>query len=284
MKLLFKQDLFLGIRALVYALFAVLLMLLDHHSYFFHTSRNKVSSIITPLQYVMHAPAQFASSVSTHLISREKLLKENNQLQKENLLLNSKLQELSILQQQNTQLQKLLKSSNSLKGQFIETQILMLDPAAYLAQMVIDKGAHAAIKVGEPVLDAYGVVGQIVQVDPWSSRVMLLTDRRSAIPVQFKKDGYRAVAVGDGAGHTLYLHNVPQTEKIKVGDELLTSGLGQRFPVGYPVGKVVEVVNPPGEQFARITLAPAAHLHRSRLLLVYKKASKGVTKKAEPQS
>ena len=122
--------------------------------------------------------------------------------------------------------------------------------------------------LGQPVLDARGLMGQVVELMPYTSRVLLLTDTTHSIPVQVNRNGLRAIASGTGNPERLELRHVADTADIKEGDLLVSSGLGQRFPAGYPVATVKEVIHDSGQPFAIVRAVPTAALNRSRYLLL----------------
>ena len=110
-------------------------------------------------------------------------------------------------------------------------------------------------------------MGQIVTDEPSLSRVMLLSDPRSAIPVQIQRNGIRAIVVGTGQ-NILKLNDISETQDVRTGDLVVTSGLGGRFPLGYPVGKIISIRSNPAGQFSDIIVSPSAHLNQSRLVLL----------------
>ncbi|MAZ77412.1 MAG: rod shape-determining protein MreC [Legionellaceae bacterium] len=268
MRLIFKKDVWLGARACGFALGAILLMWLDHHSPFLHRARNQGAFIVTPVEYLVSEPAKLIKDAAVDLQTREHLQAENTRLRAQQIVLESHLQKLMALQEENAQLRELLNSSKKLGSKTLEAQVLLvsLDPSEQ--QLVLDKGEHSQIFPGQAVLDAYGVIGQVLDVQPFTSHVMLLTNRKSNIPVENQRTHLRSIAVGDGPVNTLSLRGVTQTTDVKVGDMMITSGLGGRFPFGYPVGKVVKVEQPAGAQFSTVILQPAAHLDSSRLVLL----------------
>ena len=138
----------------------------------------------------------------------------------------------------------------------------------YVRQIILSRGGNAGTYVGQPVLDATGVLGQVIKVNPMSSQVLLITDPRSAVPVQDSVNDIRGIVVGNGVNNQLNMINMPTTTAIKPGDVLVTSGLGQRFPAGYPIGTVQSVERKSGRQFAVITVRPSAAINRSRLVLL----------------
>lgn len=241
---------------------------MDHRETYFGKIRSTLSVVVAPVQYAVHWPLQVAGWVDSSISSHESLLKENAHLRVDQILLRAKVQKLISLEKENKKLRALLQSSPRAQGKVVAAQLLAVDTDPFNHQVILDKGTNAGVYVGQPVLDANGVMGQVMKVGPLTSLVLLLTDSRSAIPVQVNSNGTRAIARGTGAVDSLTLLNVPKTSKMKVGDLLVTSGLGQRFPEGYPVGIVKSMITKPGNHFAEITVTPSAHLNGSRLVLV----------------
>ena len=143
-----------------------------------------------------------------------------------------------------------------------------VDPNPFTHRILIDKGERDGVFLGQPVLDARGLMGQVVEIMPYTARVLLLTDSTHSIPVQVNRNGLRAIASGVGNPESLDLRHVADTADIKEGDLLVSSGLGQRFPAGYPVAVVTKVVHDPGQPFALVRAKPTASLNRSRYVLL----------------
>ena len=267
-KKIFKQDKTLGLRAIIYIVIAILLMIADQQNHWFHKVREKANAVTLPIEYTVDWPIRFVESLVEDVETQSSLLKENQKLKAETQLLQSQVQKMLAIQSDNKQLRQLLESSAKAGGRVLQAQILAVSPDPFLHQFIIDKGTKQGVYQGQPVLDAYGVMGQVIQVGVLTSRVMLLTDNSSAIPVQDSRTGLRSIAEGDSDNSMMRLVNVTQTTSIKTGDLLITSGLGQRYPFGYPVGRVVSVEQKPGEHFLSILIQPTAHLNRSRLVLL----------------
>lgn len=259
------------------------LMTMDHQFDYFSRFRSMLSLVVAPMQYMVDRPVEFIRWVDTSFTTQQNLLVENAQLRARQLLLYAKLQKVLALEQENEQLKALLRSSTSIHEKVTVAQLLAVDLAPYTQQIVIDKGERDGVYLGQPVLDAYGVMGQIIAVGPVNSRVLLITDTRSAVPVQNNRNGNRAIAGGLGFDGSLELINVPITTDFRKGDFLVTSGLGGNYPPGYPVGVVSKVKLTQGERFANINIMPAAHVNQSRqVLLVWPK--KGTLIKNEKPS
>ncbi|NNM58344.1 MAG: rod shape-determining protein MreC [Legionellales bacterium] len=227
-----------------------------------------LSAAVAPLQFAISAPFDVLGWAKDSFTTHQKLLTENADLNAELLLQQAQIQKILELERENAQLRALLKSASYLTSNVKMAQILAVDVDPYLSQAILDKGSQNGVFVGQPVIDATGVMGQVIQVGFLTSRVMLITDSRSAVPVQDVRTGVRAIAAGTGPQRPLSLTNVPDTADIKVGDKLLTSGLDLLYPVGYPLGVVKTVDFQSGEPFATITVEPAANLNESRQVLL----------------
>ncbi len=268
MKPIFTEGPLLGIRTLLLIVLSVGLLLTDTRTNQLHTLRNGLATAVMPIQYMVSLPADVISWSQSNFVSHSSLVAENTRLQAEAQLMQARLQKLLTLQHENNQLRELLSSAPTTVTKMLASQLISVNTNHFAKQFVIDKGKSAGVYLGQPVLDAYGVIGQVVQVNLLTSRVMLISDLHSAIPVQDVKSNTRAILIGDGDNQSLSLLHVPKTTKLKVGDELVTSGLGQCFPVGYPAGTISAVERESGRNFATITVTPKAHVSQSRLFLL----------------
>ncbi len=223
-----------------------------------------------PIYWVAAIPSRVGEWSDTHLHSRSVLLEENERLHRENLILQGRAHQMASLQAENVRLRALLNSTEMLRDDVLVAELLGVSPDPLRHQLVLNKGADDGVFVGQPLIDADGLMGQIVELSGGSSRALLITDATHSVPVQVNRNGVRAIAEGSGSLGTLEVHHVSATTDIQEGDLLVTSGLGGRFPVGYPVAVVSEIVRDPGQPFARITAVPTAALDRSRhVLLVF---------------
>ncbi len=243
-------------------------MLLDHNNAHFHRVRSSFSVVVTPLQFVVNLPIGIANWIITDVKSQHDLLDQNANLKAQVIILKEQLQKQLAIESENRQLRELLQSSAQSTDWVSVAQLLAVSLEPFVHQVVINRGSNSNVFIGQPILDSFGVMGQVVQVGPLSSRVLLITDPTSEIPVQVQRNGIRAIAVGDAESGMLSLKNVIETADMQKGDLLITSGLGGRYPFGYPVGTIASVVRDSGGQFADIKVKPAAHLTRSRLVLL----------------
>lgn len=271
-KPLFTQGPSITARLVVFGLASILLMTADHRVHSLETLRGALSVVVYPLQYAVDLPVAIGHWVSETTTSRHKLLEENSALRTQQFVLKTELQKMAALEAENLRLRALHESSAQVDGRILIAEIMAVDLDPYTHRVIIDKGTDNGVCVGQPLLDADGVMGQITHVGPLSATAMLITDVSQAIPVQVNRNGLRAVAVGTGAMDELRLPHLPNNADIRAGDLLVTSGLGGHYPQGYPVARVTQVRHNPGRPFATVMAAPTAHLDRSReVMLVWPK-------------
>jgi rod shape-determining protein MreC len=213
-------------------------------------------------------PSDLTSWTSDYFQSRADLRERNKSLQATNLLNSFHLQKLRGLERENLRLRELLGSSFRLPEHVLMAELLRIDSDLLSQHVVINKGENDAIFEGQPVLDSDGVMGQVMAVSRFSSRVILVTDPSHGTPVQVNRNGLRSVARGRGLNKLLQLEYLPHKSDIRAGDLLVTSGLSGRFPAGYPVGTVIKVTESLGKKFSKVTVEPAANISTSREVLL----------------
>jgi rod shape-determining protein MreC len=243
-------------------------MVVDHHQSHLKIIRSALSTLVYPLQYAVNLPVEFTEWVSVSLVTHNKLLEENARLKNEHLMLSSKLQRFEILESENRRLRDLLESSFRLNDKVLVAELIAVELQTFRRQIVINKGKREGAYDGQPIVDAAGIMGQIIHVGPFSSTVLLITDPNHALPVQVNRNGLRSIAVGTGQNDKLLLENLPNNSDIRVGDLIISSGLGRRFPSGYPVGQIEQISRDPGEAFAKVVIKPSAQLSKSREVLM----------------
>ncbi|WP_081009774.1 rod shape-determining protein MreC [Pseudomonas asplenii] len=268
MKPLFAKGPSLGVRLLVLVVLSVALMVVDARFTVLKPIRSQASLVLMQSYWITDLPQRLWQGVASQFGSRTELVAENEKLQTENLLLQGRLQKLAALTEQNVRLRELLNSSALVNEKVEVAELIGMDPNPFTHRIIINKGERDGVVLGQPVLDARGLMGQVVELMPYTSRVLLLTDTTHSIPVQVNRNGLRAIASGTGNPERLELRHVADTADIKEGDLLVSSGLGQRFPAGYPVATVKEVIHDSGQPFAIVRAVPTAALNRSRYLLL----------------
>lgn len=239
--------------------------------------RTYLSVLITPLQWLVDAPARMADTVSDVVVGRSTLIAENDRLRTESLVLEQRVLQNATLMAENRRLRALLNAGSRLKDKVKLAELIGVNPDPFQHEILTNLGTEDGIFLGQPALDSGGVMGQVVSVSPFTSRVMLVTDSRAAVPVELVRTGFRSVALGNGNPEKLELDFVPSTTDIRVGDLLVTSGLGGTFPSGYPVAEVSQVTRDPGQQFMLIEAAPTARLDKSRHLLLVEGSGNSVS-------
>ena len=230
--------------------------------------RGLLVSLVSPVYLVAESPYIVGESLDTLASTNQQLREQNAALQQQILELAQVSQQYVALKSENDRMRELLGSQARLPYEVLVSELVGIVPDPATHQVVIDKGANANLQAGQAVLDANGLYGQIVEVGQFTSRVLLVTDANHAIPVQVNRNGLRSIAGGTGEADLLTLENVPVSADIAEGDLIETSGLGGRFPPGYPVGVVLSVVVEATSTYAQVEVRPTADLDRSRHLLV----------------
>lgn len=213
-------------------------------------------------------PRDAWTSVADFMQSREQLRENNRRLQQENLVLQGRTQQFVAAMAEITRYRALLNSAQLVAREVMVTEVISVssDPTRHL--LILDKGADDGVKIGQPLLGAEGLMGQIVEVGANSSRALLISDLTHAVPVQINRNGVRGIAEGAGDLDRLIIRHIAATTDIVIGDLLVTSGLGGRFPPGYPVAVVSSITLPDGAAFAQIEAQPLAYLDRGRHVLI----------------
>ncbi|MDR3442616.1 MAG: rod shape-determining protein MreC [Legionella sp.] len=247
---------------------SVFLMFSDYHYRYLDSVRGGFSLVVSPLQYAVDYPVRVVGWVQSLVSAKKALINENMRLRYQQAMLAAELQKLIVIQKENSQLKELLLTSSKANMSAMAAQILAVDTSNARQVVVLNKGKRDGVYVGQPILDAKGVMGQIVDVGPLTSTVLLISDSKSAVPVRNNRTGERAILVGTNEIERLSLINLPNTSSIHPGDVLVTSGLDRRYPEGYPVGRVEQVNSIPGEDFVKVKVSPVALLNRNRLVLL----------------
>ena len=276
----------LGLRFLLLTVFSLSLMLVDNRDDHLSRLRQIFSVAVYPIQITVSFPFKAWEVVSVSLSDRGSLLNENAELKSEQLKHEVRLQRMAALEAENIRLRVMLDSSPRVADRVLVAEILAVDLDPYRQRFSINRGLGDGVYVGQALLDANGIAGQIAGVDTFTSEVILISDADHAVPVSVNRNGLRTIAVGTGDSRRLSLPYLTNNADIESGDLLVSSGLGGVFPSGYPVGRVVEVRRQPGQLFAEVVAEPAAELNRDReVLLVWAaedtKQSTGTTGLAE---
>jgi rod shape-determining protein MreC len=269
-KLLFSKGPSYFSRVVLLVILAVSLLVIGRYTYWLDPVRSKLDLLTMPFYWASDIPERLSGWIDDRFLSRQEIETENKLLRNKVRVQESRLQQMGALVADNLSLRQLMNSSEIVQDRVLVAELIGVSPDPLVHKVVVDKGSNDGIYVGQPLLDAFGLMGQVVSVTPFSAQALLITDNSHAIPVQVTRNNVRTVAEGVGDLYELRLRYVSSTMDIKTGDILVSSGLGGRFPVGYPVAQVETITFDPGEAFATVIARPAARLDRSRhVLLVF---------------
>ncbi len=257
-----------GLRLIVLCILSVAIMVLDHNNDHLQTVRRILSAAVHPVRLVIDAPFSLGHWIGDSTATRSELTNENRRLKDQNLIQSARLQRLVALEAENTRLRALLDSTAKVSGRVLVGEILSVDMNPFRHHITINKGSNDGIYVGQALIDADGIIGQVVRDQFFSAEALLITDIDHALPVEIVRSRLRTIAVGTGDLERLSLPFLPRNADVVDGDILVTSGLGGTFPPGYPVGIVSEIARDSGEPFLAVSARPAAALNRIREVLL----------------
>ena len=283
MKPIFSRGPSLQLRLFLAVIVAIVLIIADSRLGTFVKIRNYMDTAVSPFYFLANGPRKVLDSVSETLATRQQLELENRALRQELLLKNSDILLLGQFKQENARLRELLGSPLRQDEHKMVTQVISTGSDPYSDQVVIDKGSDNGVYEGQPVISDKGVVGQVVAVAKMTSRVLLICDASHALPIQVLRNDIRVIAAGSGCTDDLQLEHLPGNTDIRVGDVLVTSGLGGRFPEGYPVGVVSSVKVDNQRAYTVIQARPTAGLQRLRYLLLLWGADRNGTMPLPPE-
>ncbi|HVJ30140.1 MAG TPA: rod shape-determining protein MreC [Gammaproteobacteria bacterium] len=271
----------MGARFLLLAIVCIALMLLDRRDQHLVRVRQALDMVVYPVRVAVDLPFSTWHSMRDTFAERNALIEENRQFRRERLETEGRLQRLDGLERENQRLRELLDSTARVGSRALVAEILSVELDPY-RQRLLNRGLVDGVYVGQALIDAQGVVGQVVRVGPLTSEALLITDADSAVPVSVNRNGLRTIAVGTGDSGRLRLRNITNNASIVVGDVLMSSGLGGVFPAGYPVGRVTEVTLRPEQGFAEVLAEPSSTLDRDREVLLLWDSSEAAPQAAEP--
>lgn len=253
---------------MLYGLLAVVLMAMDHRGQYVARVRGLAQYAVEPVYYVVEWPVSALRNLFGQFQSQRSLRHDNERLRQELLGQQGRLQRMQTLAEENQRLRALFEGAQSQPYDFMFAELLQVELDPFAHQVLIDRGSSDGVEVGQAVIDGQGVMGQVEDVHLHSARVRLISDPSHALPVQINRTGLRTVAFGLGETHRLSLPNVPREADVRAGDLVVTSGLGGRFPGGYPVAEITAIDREEGLTFARVEAKPLAALDQGREVLL----------------
>lgn len=267
---LFPRGAGVGVRAFFLALAALVMWFADQRGVpALEQTRSVLATLLHPVIVVSASPANVIDA-SKQFVNRKVLAADNQALRQRELQLRAQMLKFQALDAENARLRRLLASARVMKDKTMVAEVFAVSQDPYLQQISINKGSNAGVFIGQALVDAYGVLGQVVRVHPTHSVALLITDASHGIPVEVNRTGLQTIARGGGGkdGRALTLPFLPGNADVQPGDLLVTSGLGGRFPPGYPVGEVFDVKRGTAVHFMQASVAPAARLYQSREVLL----------------
>lgn len=258
----------LGVRLLALMALSLLLMMLDHRQHHLDSVRRVIGAAVYPIQVIVDAPFRLWEWLAESTADRNELQLEVGRLQAERLLTRARLQQLTALRAENDRLRDLLEARTQIRDEIRVAEIMAVDANPYRHNIVIDIGSSDGVYDGQAIIDADGVIGQVLKTGLATSQAILISDPSHALPVEVNRNGLRTIANGTGEFDRLDLPFLPNNADIRVGDLLVTSGLGGAFPAGYPVAVVSSVNRIPQAPFADVTAVPSSALDQVREIML----------------
>lgn len=247
-------------RLIFVIIVSCVLMYQDTKDGYSKTLRTYLSVFAYPVTYVANLPKNTLQGLSLRLSERASIINENKKLKEENIQLKSQLQEVYKLDAENKRLYELLGSYPDRKKNFLFADIIATSPVLDRRQITINKGSIDGVNIGDAIADPYGIIGHVIRDQVFSSEILLIADLEHAIPIEITSTGERAIAYGTGDINRLEIRSLPPNSKAKKGNAVITSGLGGRYPEGFPVGEITRVERIEGENLLAIDLSPFANL------------------------
>ncbi|MHB8535785.1 MAG: rod shape-determining protein MreC [Sulfuricaulis sp.] len=258
-------------RLILLTVLSAALMILDHRGHHLEKIRASLNVLAYPILLVAEAPAYVGRSLGDFFTTRAALRADNEKLLAERQALLARQLQFDALQEENNRLRRMLGSAEQVADKALAAELIEVSSEPFTRKIVVAKGSQDGVYVGQPVIDAHGIMGQVTQVSSDFSRVTLITDAGHAIPVLDNRSGLRTIVFGTGDPDVLKVPYLTASADIKEGDLLVSSGMGGTFPPGYPVAHVSKIVNDPNESFLAIGARPAAQLnHGKQVLLIWR--------------
>ena len=258
----------LNTKLIIFVVLSFILLINDQRNNYLSILRNSIAIAIYPLQSAVEIPSRLTDWFELRIKSKEILIKENQNLLSQQKINSSILQRYESLEQENERLKQILNAASNLDNKVEITRIISVNVNPYRHTIVIDKGERDGVYEGQVLLDADGVIGQILHTNFLTSEAILISDSDHALPVEINRNGLRTIVLGNGSYTKLDVPYIPNNADIEIGDLLVTSGLGGKFPSGYPVAKVDFIESDLSEQFYKVSAKPIAYLNQVREVML----------------
>ena len=260
----------LNTKFIIFVVLSFILLINDQRNNYLSILRNSIAIAIYPLQSAVEIPSRFTNWFHLRIKSKEILIQENQTLLSQQKINSSILQRYESLEQENERLKQILNAASNLDNKVEITRIISVNVNPYRHTIVIDKGERDGVHEGQVLLDADGVIGQILHTNFLTSEAILISDSDHALPVEINRNGLRTIVLGNGSYTKLDVPYIPNKADIEIGDLLVTSGLGGKFPSGYPVAKIEFIESDLSEQFYKVSAKPIAYLNQVREVMLLK--------------
>ncbi len=262
-------------RLMLYSLIAVVLMAMDQRGHYVPRVRGAAEYLVEPVYHLIEWPIRASRNLFTQFQSRRTLRRENESLREQLLSQQAALQRLDTLEEENGRLRSLFEGAEGQEFGYRYAELVKVELDPFSHKVLIDRGSADGVIKGQAVIDGAGVMGQVEEVHLHFSNVRLISDPNHALPVQINRTGLRTVAFGSGETGQLNMPSVPMQADVRQGDLVVTSGLGDRFPGGYPVARVSIITREEGQTFAQVQAEPLAALDRGREVLLISSPKSG---------
>ncbi len=247
-------------RLIILIILSCVLMYQDYQGTYTVKLRSYLSASLYPIQYLINLPNNLQERLYVNFLNREEIISQNQKLKEENLNLKSQMQQIYRLESENKRLYELIDSKPKTENTYLFADIISTSKTLYKHQILINRGSRDGIKLGSSIVNADGIVGHVIRDQIFASEVLLISDLEHAIPVEIVRTGLRTIAVGTGEFNRLKINTLPTNSNLKKGDIVITSGLGGRYPEGFPVGTVKEITTEAGKPFLEVEILPFANL------------------------
>ena len=247
-------------RLIILIILSCVLMYQDYQGTYTVKLRSYLSASLYPIQYLINLPNNLREDFYENFLIREQIISQNQKLKEENLNLKSQMQQIYRLESENKRLYELIDSKPKTENTYLFADIISTSKTLYKHQILINRGSRDGIELGSSIVNAEGIVGHVIRDQIFASEVLLISDLEHAIPVEIVRTGLRTIAVGTGEFNNLRINTLPTNSDLKKEDIIITSGLGGRYPEGFPVGTVKEITAEAGNPFLEVEILPFANL------------------------